>query len=106
MIKCVFMIAALSLVSPASAGGMDSMTIANNLGTMLAAEDACGLSFDQTAIESYIEKNVKAADMDFPSTLQLMTSGAEAQLHDLSNSAKTAHCVQIKRSAKANGFIK
>lgn len=43
--------------------------------------------------------------MSFPSTLQLMTGGAEYELEEMSKSALTAHCTQIRRIAKSYGFI-
>lgn len=95
-------VCAASLCSlPAAA---DSTLTAMNLGNVLASENACGLSYDQSAIAAFIEKNVEADDMGFPSTLQLMTVGAEVGLKDMSQSEVTAHCTQIRRLAKAYGF--
>jgi len=82
----------------------DSTLSAMKLGNVLAAETACGLSYDQAGIAAVIEQNVKADDMGFPSALQLMTAGAEADPGDMSQSEVTAHCTQIRRLAKAYGF--
>lgn len=81
------------------------MQLATNLGTVLASEEFCGLSYDQPAIESFIAEKVDADDLSFPSTLSMMTEGSEYQLKDLSKSSKTAHCAQISRLAKTYGFI-
>lgn len=83
----------------------ESMTLANELGSVLASEEACGLTFDQDAISAFIEKRVPADDMAFPSSLNMMVMGSEAQIADMSTSAKTAHCTQIRRIAKSNGFL-
>jgi len=84
----------------------NSTQVALELGTVLAAEDFCGLSYDQEMIASYIEKNVAADDMGFPSTLQLLTAGKQSEHKNMSATAKAAHCTQIRRAAKANGFIR
>lgn len=94
----------LALPTIAWAQSMETMEIATNLGSVLASEQKCGLSYSQPAIEAYIEKNVPADDMDFPSTLSMMTQGSEFQMRDMSQSALTAHCSQIKRVAKSYGF--
>ena len=96
----------LFLPARASAQGMDSMALAVNLGDVLASEAFCGLTYDQAAIGAFINKNVKAEDMGFTSTLQMMTEGKEIDLQKMSPSAKTAHCVQIARVARSYGFTK
>lgn len=97
-----------SALQPATthADSVSSMTVANNLGTIIASEKICGLEFDQSAIERFIEKNVSANDLEFASTLNMMVSGTSYQLRDMSASQMTAHCAQVKRAAKASGFIK
>lgn len=93
--------AAMLFATPAMA---DSMTIAVSLGTVLASEEFCGLTYNQDAISTYIAKNVKDDDMQFPSTLQMMTEGQKSQLKEMSKSQVTAHCAQIKRLTKSYGF--
>jgi hypothetical protein len=90
----------------AAAQRLESMTLANNLGTVLSSEQFCGLEFNQQAIQAFIEKNVKADDMGFAGTLQMMISGHQVENQQMSPSAKTAHCAQIARVAKSYGFIK
>ena len=89
-----------------TAATADSMEIAMQLGSILAAESVCGLTYDQGAIQAYIEKKVKADDMQFPSMLQLMTKGSEVQDQDLAPSAKAALCAQTVRVARSYGFTK
>ena len=103
--KLVLVFAALAAtVIPAAAQGFESMQTATSLGTVLAAEEFCDLSFDQSAISAYIESKVPADDMSFPSTLQMMVQGSEFQQKEMSKSAKTAHCTQVARIAKSYGF--
>lgn len=85
---------------------LETMQLATNLGTVIAAEGFCGLSYDQAAVAAYIEKNVKPGDMSFPSTLQMMIEGSKFQHQSMSPSAKTVHCAQIKRIAITYGFAK
>jgi hypothetical protein len=93
-------------VQSAMADSLKAMKTATNLGSVLAAEDACGLTYDQEAISAFIEKHVDADDMDFPSTLKLMTEGSKFQLTEMSKSELTAYCTQVKRLAKTYGFTR
>lgn len=97
--------AALAIATPAAASDFRSMQLATELGNMLGSEEACGLSYDQAAIERFIEGKVAADDMSFPSTLNMMAEGARFNLEGMSASAKTAHCTQIRRAARSHGFI-
>ncbi|NBE05956.1 signal recognition particle [Paragemmobacter ruber] len=100
---------ALSLAITASpAAAMDDLQaimLANSLGSMIASETLCGLSYDQAAISRYIATNVPPERMDFASQLQVQTMGIELQLQNLSASARTAHCAAITQSARQAGFI-
>lgn len=90
----------------ASAQNFESMQLAQNLGDVLASEKLCGLTYDQAAIQAFIEQEVSADDLGFTSMLSTMTQGAQFNHGDLSPSAKTAHCSQITRVAKHYGFTK
>lgn len=85
---------------------LESLELATNLGSVIAAEEYCGLNYDQAAVAVYIERKVKSGDMSFPSSLQMMIEGSKFQQQSMSASAKTAHCTQIKRIAQTYGFIK
>lgn len=98
--------ALLALPDAAAAQDLKSMTLANELGSVLASEELCGLSFEQSAIAAFVEKRVRADDLSFASTLKMMTSGNEIQLRDMSASSKTAHCTQIRRVARSYGFTR
>jgi hypothetical protein len=101
-----FMLAALgSSHTVSSAESQKSMTIAHELGSLLASEQFCGLRFKQDAIQEFIEKNVAADDMKFPPMLQTMIVGAKFQLGETSESARTAHCAQVRRISGSYGFI-
>ncbi|RIA47316.1 signal recognition particle [Dichotomicrobium thermohalophilum] len=106
--KALFAIAFALPLSAATAAAQDleSMNLANQLGTVLASEEACGLSYDQDAIAAFIEENVAADDMGFASTLRGMTKWQRSGLKSMSASERTAHCTQIRRVAVSYGFIK
>ena len=90
----------------ASAQGIESMTLAQHLGSALAAETFCGLSHDQAAISDFIAKHVKRDDLGFASTVNLMTGGMQEEQKSMSPSSKTAYCSQTARVARSYGFIK
>lgn len=92
------------VLSTGAAFAADSNQVAMALGDVLAAEQACGFAYDQAAIETFIDKNVDAADMEFSSTLNMMTAGSKFSLDQMSPSQKTAHCRQVGRVAKSYGF--
>ncbi|WP_413874125.1 hypothetical protein [Albidovulum sp.] len=101
------LVSAVSLfAASASAQDLDTMQIALDLGTLLAAEQKCGLTYDQVAIEAFIDAKVDPGNMSFASDLSMMTSGAKMQLVQMDGSAITAHCRAVSRSAKHFGFIK
>lgn len=99
-------VAAVFAASAGAAQDMKAIALANELGSVLASEALCELSYDQAAISAFVEKRVKADDMSFANNLRMMTGGQEMQLKSLSASGKTAHCTQIKRVAKSYGFTK
>ena len=106
MYKILFAAALAATPTSVFAQGLESMTMASELGSVLASEEACGLTFDQDAIAAFIENKVAADDMGFVSTLNMMTEGQKYRLEDMSASSKTAHCTQIKRVAISFGFIR
>ena len=85
---------------------MEVMQAATSLGSVLAAEEFCGLTFDQAAIADYIGKTIPAERMDFATMLQTMTMGTEFNQKSMSASAKTAHCAATTQTAKHFGFLK
>lgn len=105
MIKTVAVFTLLLLPAIASAQSIDSVQKAQQLGTILAAEDFCQLSYDQDAIGQWIDENTDPADMGFSGSLTMMTDGSIFMQADMSESSKTAHCRSIERTARHFGFI-
>lgn len=85
---------------------MESMSRAQELGTVLGSEIFCDLTLDQAGIEAWIAANVAPDDLSFASSLQMMTAGQEFQQKDMSASSKTAHCAAVRQSARTMGLIK
>lgn len=104
--KTAGVIAVIMLIVGPALADTDSFTLATELASVIGSEQDCGLSFDQPAIEKYIADHVKADDMSFPSTLQMMIPATRYQFASMSASAKTAQCAQVRRIAKSYGFIK
>lgn len=96
---------ALVAAGPALAQGLDVMQMAQGLGTVLASEEACGLSYDQPAIGDWIARHVPPEDMQFPASLDLMTKGMARSLSSMTPSQKTAHCAAVTQTARRYGFI-
>ena len=97
--------AALLLEATSPAHATDD-NLAFQLGTIFGSESFCGLSFNQAAIQAFIEKNVREDDLQFAGELSTMTDGTKAENEKMSASERTARCVQVRRSACAYGFTK
>lgn len=96
----------VTLITSGVAYAAQTDDVADQLGTILASEKACGLTFDWDAIQAYVVKHVDANDMEFAISLNTSTDGTAAILERSSASYLAAHCAQIRRVAKQNGFIK
>ncbi len=83
----------------------DSTRVAIELGDVLGSEEFCGLQYNQDAIKRFIDSYVSKNDMGFTGNLGTMTRSSQRQNENMSGSAKTAHCAQIERVARAYGFI-
>lgn len=83
----------------------DSSEVASQLGTVIASEEFCDLKYNQDAVQKFIEQNVKADDMEFPENLAMAIRVRLSDNSDISSSAKTAHCAQIRRIAKSYDFV-
>ena len=67
------LIALLAFAGIIHHSGATEPSLAGDLGSVLASEELCDLAFNQSAIQAFIEKNVSANDIDFPSTLYAET---------------------------------
>ncbi|SON55797.1 hypothetical protein HDIA_2256 [Hartmannibacter diazotrophicus] len=81
----------------------DSLDVADRLGEIIGAEDACGLTLDQAAINRYVSNHVAADDLDFVGYLKTSTWTAKEDLSEMGATERSAHCMQVVRSAKAIG---
>lgn len=96
----------IATAAPVQADDLTTMMRAGELGTVLAAEEFCGLTYDQAAIQVWITANVDPAAMNFASMLSTSTMGSEFSQKDMSASAKTAHCAAVAQTAIHYGFTK
>lgn len=97
--------AAVLCATIAQAQSFDSMQRAHELGGILGSETACGLAYSHAAVEAWIDANVDPADMSFPSTLSMMTQGAELEARSMNGAALAAHCRAVERTARHFNFI-
>jgi hypothetical protein len=87
------------------AAAQDMSMLAYELGDVIGSERGCNLSFDQAAIERFIEANAPSGDMGFMSDMNGAADLMADKFAEFTASQKTAHCAQVRRVAKANGFI-
>lgn len=105
MIRAYLMLAAVLAATSASAQDFKSMQMGQNMGRLIGSESYCGLTFDQAAIESWIEENADPGDLNFGSYIELGITGEEFEQDDRSDSAKTAHCATVRRTAAHLGLV-
>lgn len=91
---------------PAEAQREPSVQVADNLGTVLAGEEPCGLAYDKDAIKLFVEKHVTNDDMEFANYLSVSTWSYARDMKEMSESQKVAACKQIERVALTYHFIK
>lgn len=102
-IKCG-VIAIAALVTLSSIACADSYTVAKQLGSVLAAEKFCEMTFNTDAISTFITNKVAADDMDFTSNIDLVIFGAKDDQEKMGTTQKIVHCTQMKRVAKHLNF--
>jgi hypothetical protein len=102
--KYSFIVAAFIVVARI-AHAENGMDLAQQLASILAAEQPCQLSYNREAIQRYIAAKVAASDMAFPGLLQLFVQGEAVEIGEISPATVVAFCAQAARVAKFNGFI-
>jgi hypothetical protein len=83
---------------------LELYTMHLELYTMLASEEACGLHYDQAAIERFMTKSFKPDD-DVFAVMGSAVAGNKRLVDGMTGSTLTAHCVQVRRYAKQYGFV-
>lgn len=103
-----YLCAALAfMAAPAFAlSDLEAMKLSGDLGSVLASEEACGLSYNQDAIAAFIAKEVPPERMDFANQLNTAVMGGTYWIKKMTQSQKTAHCASITQTARHYGFIK
>jgi hypothetical protein len=95
-------LAALALVAgsnTARSGDLDDLEVVHEIATLLGSEAACNLHFDQKAIERLIATRVAPDNLHFASRLGTYVRNEIYSLKDMPESARTAHCAQIRQVA-------
>ncbi len=94
-----------AIVFPAQAQETSALQLAQQLASVLAAEEPCELSYDPEAIEAFIAEQPAASDLSFPSYLTTMMQGGPVDLEDQTDSQKVAYCSSARTTARAIGFL-
>jgi hypothetical protein len=89
-------------------------TIEMQLGDILGSKAACGVEYDDDAVEAFMIKTVKGplakcmdeSDGTFANMVGIYTDLAKTTVEQMSKPLLAAHCVQIRRVAKQHGFTK
>jgi hypothetical protein len=105
MYYSVVAVVAVFAFSPAKGQSVATIELAQSLGEIIASEERCALRYDQAAIAAFIESRVPADAMDFTRTLSLYIRDTERRLPNMSESALTAHCAQVRRVALNFQFV-
>jgi hypothetical protein len=100
-VRTILALAFIAAVLPASAKAMED----HELYALLGSEEPCGLHYDQAAIERLVTKYFKPDDTMIVSQLSTNVGGYKILLQEMSASALTAQCTQVRRAAKHYGLI-
>ena len=100
----VFVVVASVCAPVAAAESQNPYEAASTIGNMIAAEQTCDLKYDASAIQAWVEKHVPTNDLKFADMLSSQVHLSGIQQSEMSPTTKVAFCVQVRRSAKANGF--
>lgn len=103
MIRIAAVLALLAM--PVAADDADSMTLASDLGAVLAGGEACGYTLSNSAVIAFVQENAPAEDVGFAAMLSAMTTGHKATLDGLSDTALIAQCAVVEKTARHFGFM-
>ncbi len=84
----------------------DALLDAGKLAGLLAAEEPCNLTYDQTAINNFVDETFDGDDLTAVAALGSLTRGHASLISKQSASTLAATCAAARLSAKALGFIR
>lgn len=79
--------------------------LAQGLGMVIGLEERCGLSYDQAAIDRFVDERVPPQDLGFLGLLSSMITVTEHGASDQSESELRVRCRAVENSARAFGFV-
>ena len=79
--------------------------LAQGLGMVIGLEEQCSLSYDQAAIDRFVDERVPPEDLGFLGLLSSMITMTEYGVSDWSESELRVQCRAVENSARAFGFI-
>lgn len=96
---------ALSVLSAPSRADTNH-EFAEQLGNLIASQDACEFQIDQDAVQKAIIKNVSEGDLEFPDALEINIWSQKRDLEGMDNLRLKLHCQQILRAGRKRGYVK
>lgn len=84
---------------------VQNMLSSHGLATILAGEQACGLTYQPDALAAFVDETVGAENTGFLSTLSLSLDGEKFRMEEMTGSERIVYCRQIERNAQAFGFL-
>jgi hypothetical protein len=98
MRRMAYALAVLGLLtSIARSNQLDRDMMLAEIGTIVGSEKACGLHFNQGALERFVTKFIEPEDLHFTSMFNIYVETTAYQLRNMSPAALTVHCAQIRQ---------
>lgn len=91
------------VATPALSGAQDAALF--DLGRLLAADEACGLSFNEAAVDAYLIKYADPTDLSASRLLDVAIRGTRSQLRNMKPTDLAVQCKLARRSADALGLL-
>ena len=97
-----------ALIAWAVAGGgadaEENVELGLTMGEVVGSEQICGYTIDQKKLEEFILDKVDADDAEFSYRVARGARLMPGDYERMSRSAKTTHCVQMRRLVKTYGI--
>jgi len=105
MLRLVAVAAAILATGAAFSQTIEEQMQAREIANILASEEPCKLSYNQSAIQKLIDAKLKASDINSPVMIPYYTNATAMKIEKISPSQLTAHCVQMKRVSEHYGLL-
>lgn len=97
---------AFAMAASTASAQLSTYEMREELATVVAAEEYCGLTYDQEAIFAYVEANAPTDDIYFATDLRLAIEIEVSRLSEMMDLTKNTHCRAVETVAGQRGFLK